>query len=176
VVFVASPVSSKPCFRFAQTACPAGLYSLRSPHPNSNIHTNTVKVRIMPPDVSTRRTAGGRPKGDPAALRSATIGVRVSASEYAKLRTKATQMHMTPAQWLREAALARRLPSPPVAAINREQYAELARLAANLNQLARLANEGGRVKVADALLMRMTLEAKRLRLALLGIGEAGDDR
>ena len=83
---------------------------------------------------------------------------------------------MTPAQWLRVAALSRRLPSPPVAAINREQYAELARLAANLNQLARLANEGGRVKVADALLMRMTLEAKRLRLALLGIGEAGDDR
>ncbi|WLI88540.1 plasmid mobilization relaxosome protein MobC [Massilia sp. R2A-15] len=130
----------------------------------------------MPPDISTRKSAGGRPRGDPAAVRNATIGVRVSAGEYATLRAKAAQMHMTPAQWLREAALARRLPSPPVAAINREQYAELARLAANLNQLTRLANEGGRVKVADALLRRMTIEAKRLRLALLGIGEAGEDR
>ncbi len=130
----------------------------------------------MPPDISTRKSAGGRPRGDPAAVRNATIGVRVSAGEYATLRAKAAQMHMTPAQWLREAALARRLPSPPVAAINREQYAELARLAANLNQLTRLADEGGRVKVADALLRRMTIEAKRLRLALLGIGEAGEDR
>ena len=150
--------------------CGADLASLVTPQPNN------VQVRIMPPDISARRSLGGRPRGDPAAVRNATIGVRVSAAEYATLRAKAMQMHMTPAQWLREAALARRLPSQPVAAINREQYAELARLAANLNQLTRLANEGGRVKVADALLTRMAIEAKRLRLALLGIGEAGDDR
>jgi Zn-dependent protease with chaperone function len=130
----------------------------------------------MNADVTPRKSAGGRPKGDPAAVRTATIGVRVSASEYAALREKAAQMHMTPAQWLREAALSRRLPSPPVAAINREQYAELARLAANLNQLARLANEGQRVVVADGLLERLAGETKRLRLALLGIGVAGDDR
>lgn len=138
--------------------------------------SQTNHVRIMPPDVSTRRSAGGRPKGDPAAVRTATIGVRVSAGEYAALRMKAAQMHMTPAQWLREAALARRLPAPPVAAINREQYAELARLAANLNQLAHLANESGRVTVADGLLARVASETRRLRLALLGIGGKENDR
>jgi hypothetical protein len=105
-----------------------------------------------------------------------TIGVRVSPAEHEALCAKAAAMQMRPAQWLREAALSRRLPSPPVAAINREQYAELARLSANLNQLARLSNEGGRVTVADALLKGMTVEAKRLRLALLGIREVGDDR
>jgi hypothetical protein len=130
----------------------------------------------MNADVTPRRSAGGRPKGDPAAVRTATIGVRVSASEYAALREKAAHMHMTPAQWLRAAALSRRLPSPPVAAINREQYVELARLAANLNQLARLANEGERVVVADGLLARLAGETKRLRLALLGIGVPDDDR
>jgi hypothetical protein len=130
----------------------------------------------MNTDVTSRRSAGGRPKGDPAALRSATIGVRVSANEYAALREKAAEMHMTPAQWLREAALSRRLPSPPVAAINREQYVELARLAANLNQLARLANEGQHVVVADGLLERLVIETKRLRLALLGVQGATDDR
>lgn len=57
-----------------------------------------------------------------------------------------------------------------------EQYAQLARLAANLNQLTRLANEGGRVTIADDLLATMTIGTKRLRLALLGIGEAGNDR
>jgi hypothetical protein len=130
----------------------------------------------MTTDVTTRRSAGGRPKGDPAAVRTATIGVRVSVAEYATLRAKAAHMHMTPAQWLREAALTRSLPSPPVAAINREQYAELARLAANLNQLAHLANEGGRVSVDNGLLTRIVRETRRLRLALLGISENGDDR
>lgn len=117
-----------------------------------------------------RKGRGGRPKGDPAALRASTIGVRVSADEYAALRSKAEQMGMTPAQWLREAALSRRLPSPPVPAINREQYAELARLSAILNQLARLAHSGEPVTVADALLQRLAGEVGRLRLALLGAG------
>ena len=118
--------------------------------------------------VPPRKSRGGRPKGDPSAVRGSTIGVRVSVDEYAALRAKAEQMGMTPAQWLREAALTRRLPSPPVPPINREQYAELARLAANLNQLTRLANEGRPVTVADALLQRLAGEVGRLRLALLG--------
>ena len=65
-------------------------------------------------------------------------------------------------------ALTRRLPAPPVAAINREQYAELGRLAANLNQLTRLANEGQRVTIANDLLGRLRYEVSRLRLGLLG--------
>ena len=116
---------------------------------------------------------GGRPRGVAADLRTATIGVRVSAAEYAALRIKAEAMAMTPAQWLREAALTRRLPTPPVSAINREQYAELARLAANLNQLTRLANEGDRVTVATALLAKLQTELSRLRLQLIGASESG---
>src|SRR5260364_277936 len=111
---------------------------------------------------------GGRPKGDPAALRVMTIGVRVSLDEYAALRQKAAQMSMTPAQWLREAALSRRLPSPPVPPVNRERYAELARLAANLNQIAHRANAGYAVTVADVFLRQLMEEVSRLRLALIG--------
>jgi len=118
--------------------------------------------------ASRPKRRGGRPRGASDAVRLATIGVRVSAAEYAALRVKAEAMAMTPAQWLREAALTRRLPSPPVSAINREQYAELARLAANLNQLTRLANEGDRVTVAIALLAKLQSEVSRLRLELIG--------
>lgn len=129
------------------------------------------------PEPTSIPSKGGRPKGDPAALRSATIGVRVSPGEHAVLIAKAAHMNLPPAQWLREAALSRRLPSPPVPTINRQEYAELARLAANLNQLTRLANEGGRVVIANGLLERLTLETKRLRLALLGTGGGdADDR
>ncbi|MES2902127.1 MAG: mobilization protein [Pseudomonadota bacterium] len=126
-------------------------------------------------DSSASKAKGGRPKGDPATVRTFTIGVRVSASEYEALRARALQMRMSPAQWLREAAMTRRLPSPPVAPVNREQYAELARLSANLNQLTRLANEGERVTIADGLLRRMVDETKRLRLGLLGVKESDDD-
>lgn len=129
----------------------------------------------MPTDKLKRRSTGGRPKGDPALRRNETIGVRVAATEYAALRTKAAMMHMPPAQWLREAALTRNLPPPPVAPINREQYAELARLSANLNRLARLAKEGNRVTVDDGRLKRMSAETRRLRLALLGIEGHDDD-
>ena len=124
----------------------------------------------MTAETPSRRGRGGRPKSDPAAVRGSTIGVRVSVGEYADLRAKAEKMGMTPAQWLREAALSRRLPSPPVPPINREQYAELARLSGNLNQLANAANIGQNVIVNDALLQRLAGEVSRLRLALIGIG------
>jgi hypothetical protein len=117
-----------------------------------------------------KRGRGGRPKNAPGTVRGTTIGVRVSPAELEALQAKAEQMSMTPAHWLREAALSRRLPSPPVPPINREQYAELARLSANLNQLAKLANSGQSVTVADALLQRLAGEVGRLRLALLGAG------
>lgn len=130
----------------------------------------------MHAETMPRKRQGGRPKGDPAAVRGATIGVRVSATEHAALLERAARMQMRPAQWLRAAALARVLPPPPVAAINREHYVELARLASNLNQLTHLANEGGRVAVADALLQRLIAETRRLRLALLGVKEQDDDR
>lgn len=121
-----------------------------------------------PTPAQPRRSRGGRPKSDPAAVRRATIGVRVSDPEYAALRERAAQMGMTPAQWLREAALSRRLPSLPVPVANREQYAELARLAANLNQLAHAANSGEPVQVSDELLMDVAGQVKHLRLVLIG--------
>lgn len=120
--------------------------------------------------ATPKRGRGGRPKIDPGMVREVTIGVRVTRAELATITDKAAQMSILPAHWLREAALSRRLPSPPVPAINREQYAELARLSANLNQLAKLANSGKPVAVADELLQRVAGEVGRLRLALLGVG------
>ena len=134
----------------------------------------TSPAQLPEPTVPPPKRRGGRPKGIPEAVRTATIGVRVSASEYAALRLKSEAMAMTPAQWLREAALTRRLPTPPVAPINREHYAELGRLAGNLNQLTRLANEGRPVTIADALLQRLIQETRRLRLALIGAAVEGD--
>lgn len=125
------------------------------------------------PDATAlpKRGRGGRPKHEAGTVRDVTIGVRVAPLELIALKAKAEQMGLTPAHWLREAALSRRLPSPPVPPINREEYAELARLSSNLNQLAKLANGGQSVVVADALLQRLADEVGRLRLALIGVGD-----
>ena len=99
--------------------------------------------------IAPRRGRGGRPRHAPEAARALTIGVRVTPAELTTLRTKAEDMGTTPADWLRQAGLSRRLPSPPVPAINRLEYAELACLSGNLNQLTRVANGGQPVTVAD---------------------------
>lgn len=122
----------------------------------------------------SRKGRGGRPRSDPSAVRASTIGVRVSADEYAALRDKAARMGMTPAQWLREAALSRALPPPPVPPVNREEYARLAKLAANLHQLLRLANRG-HVVISDALLSDLINEVSRLRLSLIGVKNDSED-
>jgi hypothetical protein len=119
--------------------------------------------------AAPRRGRGGRPRHAPGTVCAETIGVRVTPAELAALRSKADARGVAPAQWLRQAALSRRLPSPPVPEINREQYAELARLSGNLNQLTRLANTGQSVVVADALLQRLNTEVGLLRQALLGL-------
>lgn len=119
-------------------------------------------------DIKPQRR-GGRPKKSVGELRSQTIGVRVSELEYESLRGIAQKMGMTPAQWLRDAALSRQLPKPPVAAINREVYAELARLAANINQLTRSANEGRVVMLREQIFEDTLAELNKLRLLLLGV-------
>jgi hypothetical protein len=53
--------------------------------------------------------------------------------------------------------------------VNREQYAELARIGANLNQLAHSANIGLNVAVETVYLERTIQELQALRRALLGV-------
>lgn len=114
------------------------------------------------------RRRGGRPRAAPGARRDVTIGVRLAPSELAEVGRRAQAAGQTPATWLREAALSRRLPSPPAPEANREQYAALARLSANFNQLAHQANGGGHVLVDDLLLRSAIVELRRLRMALIG--------
>jgi hypothetical protein len=114
-----------------------------------------------------------RPKGDPATVRRTTIGVRVTDAEYAIVREKAEALRISPAQWLRDAALKRRLPSPPAPAINVAEYGKLAHLSANLNQLVKAVHDGRPVTIPEEMLRQLLEEVARLRLALLGQG--GED-
>lgn len=123
---------------------------------------------MKPPRKSRGR--GGRPRVDETEARKRTIGVRVNGTEMDTLQRKADSVGLPLSQWLRLVALSRYVPRPLVPEINREAYAELAKLAANLNQLTRAAH-GGRAVVPFPLLKATHDILKKLRLALLGVSD-----
>lgn len=116
-----------------------------------------------------------RPQKSVEELRLHTIGVRVNAAELADFRRKAAAVNLSLAQWLRSVGVSGLVLRPLVPAVNRQAYMELARLAGNLNQLARAAHEG-RVSIAPLFLENMQRQVQELRKELLGVNrdcEAG---
>ncbi len=100
-------------------------------------------------------------KGDPAAVRSLTIGVRVTEAEYALLQEKGgDDGHESGA--MVAAGSARRLPSPTGPAINSAEYGKFARVSANFNQLVRLAHEGRSVTIHEDMIRALLVEVSRL--------------
>ena len=113
-----------------------------------------------------------RPKIAPDTLRTTTIGVRVSPAEYDQLRAKASAMGMTPAQWLRCAALDRQLPPPPAPALNLDTYRELARIGVNLNQVVARINAGQAApEIPPATAAELLHLVKALQLQVLGVDQ-----
>lgn len=146
----------------AQTACPAGLKAKMQGHYRLAMTNRKQHVRSC------------RPKLPAESLRTKTIGVRVNAAELAAIQAKAAQVGLPPAQWLRTAALSQAVLRPLVPEINRQAYAELTRLAANLNQMARAAH-AGQIVSASGLLEILQRQVRLLRKELLGIGHDSEN-
>mgnify|MGYP001499143489 CR=1 FL=1 len=89
-----------------------------------------------------RRRRRGPGTLDPQEKREHCVSVRVNARELAQLDERRGNFQR--GEWLRMAALDK-LP-PTVPSINSQAWAELARAAANLNQLAKAVNAGARVE------------------------------
>lgn len=123
-------------------------------------------------DAENRRGRGGRPKApDP---KIARVTMRFTESERALLSERAGPRGI--AEYLRSLGLGRRSRLPrQVPPINAEAWAALAPVVANLNQLARRANEGGNVDVAlIPVLSDIRQRVMALRAALLGRNESDD--
>jgi len=120
------------------------------------------------PITKAKRKTGGRPRSDSDSVRHKTIGVRVNKLEWEELQKKGKIMGMSPAQWLRTASLQRRLPQAPVPEINRQTYANLMRLAVNLNQIARAVN-AGQSNAPINLLLEIRREVNKLQHQIIGL-------
>lgn len=114
----------------------------------------------MNTDESKRRRRGPAPLDD-ASRRTGSVSVRLNESEMAQLDAQRRKVAMQRGEYLRAAALHKLPPSVP--AINREAWAELARLAGNLNQLVRLAH-GGDLRLAEVQAL-----VQELRRVLIGV-------
>lgn len=90
-------------------------------------------------DETKRRRRGPAPL-DAADKRRHSVSVRLNDAELARLDALREPVRMQRGEYLRAAALHRLPPSIP--AVNRQAWAELARTAANLNQLAHRLNAG----------------------------------
>ncbi len=119
-----------------------------------------------------KRGQSGRPKIQDDQLRLRTIGVRVNVLELDELQRKADSVGLPLSQWLRQIALGRAVIRPLVPEVNRQAYAELAKLAGNLNQLVKLLNEGRPLPSLVTLhhmLQQLDRRIDALRLELIGV-------
>jgi hypothetical protein len=136
------------------------------------VTTDTTKCR--------RRGPQPLPAGE---KRRHAVSVRLNAPELAKLDGQRSLIKMQRGEYLRAAAL-HRLP-PTISAINREAWTELAREAANLNQIAKQLNQGLRGEgelLGKALAMQiMAVLENNLRLLmdvrryLIGVKRPGNE-
>lgn len=116
---------------------------------------------------------GGRPLKDPAGTRTVRIGTRFTPREDSLLRERARALGIPVSELLRQTALGRavtaRLQPDPIAA---DQWVELGRLAANLNQLQRAINRGQAEGVPAALVEDLRRMLHEVRQALVGKAES----
>ena len=100
-------------------------------------------------------------------LRDKRIDVYLSPEELAIIESKAVEVGLRLAEYVRAAALGVKIRA--VSEINAARWAELAPTCSNLNQLAKHANEGRVVNIPADLLIELLSQVQSLRQMLLGV-------
>jgi len=114
-----------------------------------------------------RRRHGPQPLADDL-KRAHCVSVRLHAGELAWLDEQRAAVRMGRGEYLRSAALGK-LPPQPAPALNRAAWLELARSAANLNQIAHHLNSLGAIE-SSAEAVEIAAALARFRAALIGAG------
>lgn len=114
-----------------------------------------------------KRRHGPSPR-PPEELRTVKISVFFTSQEAAEIQQRASVAVINPAAYLRFAGLTR-LPRP-IPALNREAWADLARVGANINQYQAAINEGRATGYPPEVLCELRDLVQALRRDLLGLG------
>jgi hypothetical protein len=121
-------------------------------------------------ELKVRKPGGGRRELSDDLRRCIRIQPSFTLSEFDTVVERAAAIGVDKSEWLRLAALGETIKSVP--AINRLAYAELSKLAGNLNQLAAKANSTGHLNATEIaeLTGKTSAQLHALRLELLGKG------
>lgn len=103
-----------------------------------------------------------------AALRK-SLEIYLAEDERAAIEDKARGAGLALSSFVRKAALGQKVATLPQP--NAAKWEQLARLSANMNQVAKAANAGASVSVDSGLLRELADLVRRLRLDLIGIAE-----
>ena len=101
---------------------------------------------------------------DPAKKRTHTLSARFNDEELAQITTR--KGRMTSGEWLRSASLGRPIPNP-IPEANSQAWAGLAKLASNVNQVAKALNSQTYNDEASEVLQLI----KEIRAKLIGINQ-----
>ncbi len=133
--------------------------------------------------MAEKKGKGGRPIASKSP-RDRGLKIRLTEDERQRIESDAREAGVTLAELVRTRVLSARVlkSKASVPAVNKEAYAELARSAANLNQVAHHLNEGRKkmddllAKTLESLLSKMLLDLKNVRLSLIKNNEKEDDQ
>ena len=103
-------------------------------------------------------------------LRGHTVSVRLNSAELAWLDGARAGVKMQRGEYLRHASMGK-LP-PTIPAINRDAWANLSRVAANLNQYQQAINAGTVHGHPPEIIQELTELVQKLRAEMLGIAES----
>lgn len=119
-------------------------------------------------ELPIKKSKYGRKPLLPELRRSYQFKVGFTENEYNKLRLASEKSGLAEAELIRKLALSQEIKT--VSQLNRSAYSELAKLAINLNQLARVANASGLVESTD-IITKTYDSVQALRVELLGQGQ-----
>ncbi|MGE4232031.1 MAG: hypothetical protein AB7F43_01765 [Bacteriovoracia bacterium] len=96
------------------------------------------------------------------------VPIRLTPAERDWLKCVAKNQALSLSEYIRRAALKRRLPPSPAPEINRKTYLELSRIGNNLNQLLRAIHAGEGASLHSSLLYELREALKQLAFEVLG--------
>jgi len=107
----------------------------------------------------------------PPTKKNVTLSTKIGIDDAAALKERASQAGVTVSTFLREAALTGQVqPHTPIPQINQDQWADLARIGGNLNQIATHLHGGGPVDArVSAAIDECRAVLSTVRAALIGL-------
>ena len=102
-------------------------------------------------------------------VRNKVVPIRFTTSEVESIKVQIQPFHISISEFVRRAALKRKMPAQSVSEINRKSYKELCRIGNNLNQLLKHLNGGILTNVKKEFLIELKEIVQAVGFVVVGV-------